>query len=119
MLDIRGRRQVVTRKSHECFGCIEAIDKGETAVLVSAKEDDRYRSLYFHEECYRTIMKTFKQGIGIYYGCVSEKQRAENRNCYWCLKEIPYGIHLKKHYNAQTAEFCSIKCMNEEELCPF
>lgn len=121
MLDISGKRQVITRKSHECFGCLETINKGETAILISATEDNRYRSLYFHEECNRAMMKNkiHQQEKGIYYGCVSEKQRAENKSCYWCLNEIPVGINFKKYYNGQSVEFCSVKCRDEEELCPF
>lgn len=119
MLDIRSKRLVETRKSHECFGCIETINKGEQAVVVTAKEDDKHQRLYLHEECNQVIMKNKTLFNGIYYGCVSEKQKIESKSCYWCLKEIPSGIDLNKRYHGNLVEFCSVKCMDEEELCPF
>lgn len=57
MLEIRNKRMVITRKVHECFGCLEEIEKGKSAVYVSAKEDEQYKSFHLHEECNKTISR--------------------------------------------------------------
>ena len=36
MLEIRKKQMVTTRKKHECYGCVEEIEKGKSAVYVSS-----------------------------------------------------------------------------------
>lgn len=57
MLEVRKKRIVITRKTHECYCCLEEIEKGKSAVYVSAKEDDKHVQFYLHEECNKVIVK--------------------------------------------------------------
>lgn len=52
MLEVSSKQTVKTRKKHECYGCIETIDKGDAAVHVRGKEDGRYVSFHLHVQCH-------------------------------------------------------------------
>lgn len=51
MIDVRSKKEVVTRKAHKCHLCREVIEKGVKAVIVRAKEDRKHMSFYFHPAC--------------------------------------------------------------------
>lgn len=73
MLEIRKKQMVTTRKKHECYGCLEEIEKGKSAVYVSAKEDERRIQYHLHEECNKIIAKDqWFAGSGLYRGCIKE-----------------------------------------------
>lgn len=65
MLEVTKKQTVKTRKKHECYGCLENIDKGTAAVHVRGKEDGRYVSFYLHVQCHITAMKRklFVEGL--------------------------------------------------------
>ena len=67
MLDITKRRIVTTRKEHECFGCLKVLDKGESAVCITAKEDEKHRRFHLHLECNKIIAK---RKIDLQHGCI-------------------------------------------------
>lgn len=73
MLEIRNKKMVITRKVHECFGCLEEIEKGKSAVYVSAKEDEQHVPFHLHEECNKTIARDhWFAGSGLYRGCIKD-----------------------------------------------
>ncbi|MGN4127997.1 hypothetical protein ACMGD3_23785 [Lysinibacillus sphaericus] len=75
MLDITNKRIVTTRKEHLCFGCMESIDKGKSAIYVTAKEDEKNKRFQLHEDCNKKIVKDKRfSGSGLYYGCIQEAE---------------------------------------------
>ncbi|WP_446936670.1 hypothetical protein [Lysinibacillus fusiformis] len=73
MIDIRNKKMVITRKAHECFGCLEEIKKGKSVVYVTAKEDEQHKSFHLHEECNKTISRDkWFSGSGLYRGCIKD-----------------------------------------------
>ncbi|WNN76718.1 hypothetical protein RKS58_02490 [Lysinibacillus capsici] len=80
MLEIRKKRMVITRKTHECYGCLEEIEKGKSAVYVSAKEDDKHVQFYLHEECNKVIVKDrWFSGSGLYRGCIKDAMKTSEQ----------------------------------------
>ncbi|EON71791.1 hypothetical protein [Lysinibacillus sphaericus] len=80
MIDITSKKVVTTRKEHPCFGCTEAINKGASAVYVTAKEDEQHKRFHLHEDCNKKIVKDKRfSGSGLYKGCIkdAENQREE------------------------------------------
>jgi len=70
MLDIVRKRQVATRKDHECFACIKTIKKGEEAIYVTGKQDNQHIRVYLHPKC---NIKTGKNlADAIYYKCANK-----------------------------------------------
>lgn len=73
MLDITSKKIVTTRKEHPCFGCTDTIDKGESAICVTAKEDEQRTRFHLHEDCNKKIVKDIRfSGSGLYFGCIKE-----------------------------------------------
>ncbi|MGN4125089.1 hypothetical protein ACMGD3_08765 [Lysinibacillus sphaericus] len=67
---------VTTRKEHPCFGCTEAINKGVSAVYVTANEDEQHTRFHLHEDCSKTIVKDKRfSGSGLYYGFIKEAEK--------------------------------------------
>ncbi|AHN24489.1 hypothetical protein [Lysinibacillus varians] len=100
MLEIRKKQMVTTRKKHECYGCVEEIEKGKSAVYVSAKEDGKHIQFHLHEECNKTIAKDkWFSGSGLYRGCIkdavknSEELKSINISS---LDELPFVLGLQK-----------------------
>lgn len=77
MLEVTKKRTIKTRKKHECYGCIETIDKGAAAVHVSGKEDGHYRSLHLHVHCHIAIMKKKLFDKGLTKGALNQKQNED------------------------------------------
>lgn len=78
MLDMTNKRMVTTRKVHECFGCTEAINKGESAIYVTAKEDEQRIRFHLHQDCNKMIAKDKRfSGSGLYYGCIKETEKTD------------------------------------------
>ena len=65
MLEVSRKQTVKTRRKHECFGCIEMIDKGDAAVYVSGKEDGKHVNFHLHVKCHVIAMKQklFVEGL--------------------------------------------------------
>lgn len=82
MIDIRTKRLVKTRKEHTCFGCVETIDKGNSAVACNAEEDEQRISFHLHEECNQIIAKdNWFSGSGLYRGCIKDvKKNLDDEN---------------------------------------
>lgn len=74
MLEVTKKQTVKTRKKHECYGCLEVIDKGAAAVHVSGKEDGHFRSLHLHVHCHITIMKRGLFAEGLKKGVLKQLQ---------------------------------------------
>lgn len=96
MLDITGRKMVTTRKEHECFGCLRIVDKGEMAVCITAKQDERHLRFHLHLDCNKNIAK---RKIDMERGCVSsegENLSAEMARweCWCCGVTHTYGARL-------------------------
>lgn len=88
MLDITNKRIVTTRKVHECFGCTEPINKGESAIYVMAKEDEQRMRFHLHRDCNKKIAKDKQfSGSGLYYGCIKEADNAEGLSIEISLDE--------------------------------
>ncbi|MFL1998378.1 hypothetical protein VYF65_004178 [Lysinibacillus irui] len=67
------KKMVTTRKAHTCFGCLDEIEKGKSAVYVSAKEDEQRLQFHLHEECNKTIARDqWFSGSGLYKGCIKD-----------------------------------------------
>lgn len=80
MLEIRKKRMVITRKMHECYGCLEKIEKGKNAVSVSAKEDEQHIQFHLHEECNKVIVKDrWFSGSGLYRGCIKDAMKTSEQ----------------------------------------
>lgn len=78
MIDIRNKKMVITRKMHTCFGCLEEIEKGKSAVYVTAKEDEQRIQFHLHEECNKTIVKDkWFSGSGLYKGCIKDAEKTD------------------------------------------
>ncbi|WP_418301307.1 hypothetical protein [Lysinibacillus fusiformis] len=49
------------------------VEKGKSAVYVSAKEDEQHKSFHLHEECNKTISRDkWFSGSGLYRGCIKD-----------------------------------------------
>lgn len=96
MLDITNRKIVTTRKEHECFGCLTAIEKGKIAVYITAKEDEQHMRFHLHLECNKTIAR---RNIELQYGCVksdSELPTGEGMaywECRYCDNAFPPTVY--------------------------
>lgn len=67
---------VTTRKDHTCFGCEKEIEKGKSAVYVTAKEDEQHIQFHLHEECNKMIAKDqWFAGSGLYKGCIRDAKK--------------------------------------------
>lgn len=76
MIEIRNKKMVTTRKAHACFGCLEEVEKGRSAVYVSAKEDEQRLQFHLHEECNKAIVKDqWFAGSGLYKGCIKDAKK--------------------------------------------
>lgn len=96
MLEITKRKMVTTRKEHECFGCAEVINKGEDAVSVMAKEDDRHARFHLHLACNQLIVK---HKVDVHTGCINTlnhaiKRRVDFENQLSTISEFS-GIETK------------------------
>lgn len=81
MIEIKTKRLVKTRKEHECYGCIQLIQKGENAIAVKAQEDNKHIGFHLHEECNKVIVKDkWYSGSGLYYGCIKEAEEKEGES---------------------------------------
>ncbi|KOY81559.1 hypothetical protein I6G82_08445 [Lysinibacillus macroides] len=74
MLEITEKRLITTRKTHECYGCMGAINKGETVVFIIAKQDEQPIRFHLHQECNIKLAKNKNALDGIYYGCLNDLQ---------------------------------------------
>lgn len=78
MLEVSKKQTVKTRKKHECYGCLEVIEKGVAAVNVRGKEDGHYRSFYLHVHCHVVAMKSKLFIHGFTRGAVKDVQEKES-----------------------------------------
>lgn len=120
MIEILTRKLVITRKEHECFGCLQKIEKGVSAVSVRAQEDDQYINLHLHQNC-NSIINQNKKDIILSRGCVTADLVNKTKIvCYWCVNEIEGEQTPIMGYGKFGAMyFCSDACKEEERLCPF
>ncbi|MEY2363227.1 hypothetical protein R6U76_19855 [Lysinibacillus capsici] len=80
MLEVRKKRMVITRKTHECYGCLEEIEKGKSVIYVSAKEDDKHIQFHLHEECNKVIVKDqWFSGSGLYRGFIKDAMKTSEQ----------------------------------------
>lgn len=76
MVDIKNKRMVRTRKVHTCFGCLEEISKGNSAIYINAKEDEQNVRFHLHLECNKIISKDkWFSGSGLYRGCIKDAEK--------------------------------------------
>ncbi|MGR6906174.1 hypothetical protein [Lysinibacillus sp. BSL11] len=97
MIEVRGKRVVITRKVHPCFGCENEIGKGKQAVYVKAKEDEQHINFHLHEECNMIIAKDkWFSGSGLYRGCIKDAMKtSENLKSINILPdELPFPMQL-------------------------
>lgn len=78
MLEVSRKRIVKTRRKHECFGCLETIDKGDAAVHVRGKEDGKHVNFHLHVKCHTTVMKQKLFIEGLTRGAVKELNHKES-----------------------------------------
>lgn len=68
------------KEDHECYGCLEEIEKGKSTVYVSAKEDDKHVQFYLHDECNKVIVKDrWFSGSGLYRGCIKDAKKTSEQ----------------------------------------
>ncbi|WP_107838190.1 hypothetical protein [Metasolibacillus meyeri] len=108
MIDIKNRKLVITRKEHECFACTNKVGKGEQAVAVTAKEDDKPIRFLLHHTCNDEINKNV---VTIYYGCLKDSVAKKDR-CYLCDKELDST-------SGKLMVFCRKECEEIEASLPF
>ncbi|WP_034757726.1 hypothetical protein [Rossellomorea vietnamensis] len=74
------RRQVKTRKVHECIGCLKEIGKGSAAVYHTGKTDEEFYKYHLHMECHQFMVK-HKEYLdkGVWKGCVHDIRTEEEK----------------------------------------
>lgn len=78
MLEVSKKKVVKTRKKHECYGCLEIIDKGEAAVHVRGKEDDQSVYFHLHINCHVVAIKQKLFAEGFTKGAVKQAKKENN-----------------------------------------
>ena len=114
MLENIKKKMVKTRKEHECFACLELIEKSIDAVYVTAKQDEKHTRFHLHQDCNIAINKN---QLAISHGCIKNMPAIE-KNCYICMKVIPDGVNLTDN-QTRLLKFCSVTCKEFEEKIPF
>lgn len=105
---------VKTRKEHECFACLEIIEKSTNAIYVTAKQDEQHTRFHLHGDCNITIGKN---QLAISRGCIKDMPVTEKK-CYICMKVIPDGVSITDN-QTRLLKFCSEACKEFEEKIPF
>lgn len=78
MLEVTRKQTVKTRKKHECYGCVETIDKGVAAIHVRGKEDSRYVTFHLHVQCHIVAMKQKLFSEGFTKGTINQIKESNN-----------------------------------------
>lgn len=97
MIEVKGKRMVITRKVHQCFGCEEDIVKGKNAIYVNAQEDGQRFNYHLHEKCNKTIAKDkWFSGSGLYRGCIKDAMKASEklRSINILPDELPFPMQF-------------------------
>ncbi|MEG0260673.1 MAG: hypothetical protein RR595_09805 [Lysinibacillus sp.] len=78
MFEISKKQTVKTRKAHECYGCCNVINKGDAAIYVRGKEDDKHVNFHMHAHCHilATKQKLYEEGFA--KGAVKILQQESN-----------------------------------------
>ncbi|MFJ7662976.1 hypothetical protein ACIQXW_11285 [Lysinibacillus sp. NPDC097162] len=76
MLEIINKKVVLTRKTHECYGCLKEIERRINAIYVTAKQDEQQMRFHLHEKCNKIIAKDkWFMGSGLFKGCIKEAEK--------------------------------------------
>lgn len=67
------RKQVTTKKDHQCTGCMDVIPKGAKSVYHTGKYDDSFYRYHLHLECHQFMIKHKEHLLdGVWDGCVND-----------------------------------------------
>ena len=78
MFEVSRKQTVKTRKKHECYGCIEMIDKGDATVYVRGKEDNIHVNFHLHVKCHVVAVKQKLFVEGFTKGAVMQVRQENN-----------------------------------------
>lgn len=85
MLENIKKKMVRTRKEHECFACLEVIEKSTDAVYVTAKQDEQHIRFHLHVDC---NIKINKNQLAISRGCIKDMPSKSLKFCSGPCKEL-------------------------------